>query len=100
MTSYEVPTTTGSSSSKGSSSFGGQVLVKVTKPKSVSQVFDQTRLFFSSLVILSQNVTMSFVGGASDGKVWVTILPVFVYMEVFLTTVVPDNECGTLDPHP
>jgi regulator of replication initiation timing len=44
-------------------------------------------MFFSSLVLLSQNVTMSTTGGEADGKVWVTLLPVFVYMDDFLTTV-------------
>ena len=87
MTAYEVPTATGSSSSKTTTSFGGQVLVKTTKPKTVQQVFDNTRLLFSSLVLLSQNVTMPVVGGEADGKVWVTLLPVFVYMEAFLTAV-------------
>ena len=63
------------------------MIVKVTKSKSVQQVFDQTLLFFSSLVLLSQNVTLPVVGDDSDDKVWVTLLPVFVYMEVFLTAV-------------
>jgi len=63
------------------------VLVKTTKPKTVQQVYDNTRMFFSSLVLLSQNVTMPTTGGEADGKIWVTLLPVFVYMEDFLTTV-------------
>ena len=87
MTTYEMPTATGSSSSKTASSFGGQVLVKTTKPRTVQQVFDNTRLLFSSLVLLSQNVTIPVVGDEVDGKVWVTLLPVFVYMEAFLTAV-------------
>jgi regulator of replication initiation timing len=82
-----MPTSTGSSSSKASSDLGGQVLVKTTKPRTVRQVYDNTRMFFSSLVLLSQNVTMPTTGGEADGKIWVTLLPVFVYMEDFLTTV-------------
>jgi regulator of replication initiation timing len=87
MTAYEMPTATGSTSSKASSGLGGQVLVKSTRPKTVQQVYDNTRLFFSSLVLLSQNVTMPTTGGEADGKNWVTLLPVFVYMEAFLTAV-------------
>ncbi len=83
MPDYEVPTTTGSSSSKDPSSTGALVIVKVSSPKSVNQVYDQTRLLFSTLVILSQDVKMPVVGGVSDGKIWVTLLPVFVDMEVF-----------------
>ena len=83
MTGYEVPTTTSSSSSKTPSSIGALVLVKSSKPKSVNQEYDQTRLLFSTLVILSQDVKMPVVGGVSDGKIWVTLLPVFVDMEVF-----------------
>jgi len=87
MTAYEMPTATGASSSKAASGLGGQVLVKTTKPKTVQHVYDNTRMFFSSLVLLSQNVTMPPTGGEADGKVWVTLLPVFVYMEAFLTAV-------------
>jgi len=87
MTAYEMPTATGASSSKAASGLGGQVLVKTTKPKTVQHVYDNTRMFFSSLVLLSQNVTMPPTGGKADGKVWVTLLPVFVYMEAFLTAV-------------
>ena len=46
-------------------------------------MYDQTRLLFSTLVILSQDVKMPVVGGVSDGKIWVTLLPVFVDMEAF-----------------
>jgi hypothetical protein len=77
MTDYEVPTTTVSSSDKTPSSIGALVLVKSSKPKSVNQVYDQTLLFFSTLVILSQDVKMLVVGGVSDVKIWVTLLPVF-----------------------
>ena len=79
MTDYEVPTTTVSSSSKVPSSIGDLVLVKSSKPKSVNQVYDQTLLLFSTLVILSQTVKMPVVGGVSDGKIWVTLLPVLVF---------------------
>ena len=82
-----MPTTTVSSSSKAPSSIGALVFVKSSKPKSVNQVYDQTLLLFSTLVILSQDVKMPVVGGVSDGKIWVTLLPVFVYMETFLTPV-------------
>ena len=63
-----MPTATGSSSTKASSGLGGQVLVKTTKPRTVQQVYDNTRMFFSSLVLLSQNVTMPTTGGEADGK--------------------------------
>ena len=59
----------------------------LTKPKTVQHVYDNTRLFFSSLVLLSQNITMPTTGEEADGKVWATLLPVFVYMEAFLTSV-------------
>ena len=101
MTGYEVPTTTASSSSKAPSSIGALVLVKSSKPKSVNQEYDQTRLLFSTLVILSQDVKMPVVGGVSDGKIWVTLLPVFVYMEAFFDCGhVPGNERGALDLNP
>jgi hypothetical protein len=58
MTSYEMPTATGPSPRKTVSGLGGQVLVKTTKPKTVLQVYDNTLLFFNSLVLLSQNVTI------------------------------------------
>ena len=74
-----MPTTTASSSSKAHSSIGALVLVKSSKPESVNQVYDQTRLLFSTLVILSQDVKMPVVGGVSDGKIWVTLLPVLVF---------------------
>ena len=79
MTDYEVPTTTASSSSKVPSSVVALVLVKSSKPKSVNQVYDQTLLLFSTLMILSQTVKMPVVGGVSDGKIWVTLLPVLVF---------------------
>jgi hypothetical protein len=67
MTAYEMPTVTGSTSSKAASGLGSQVLVKTTKPKTVQQVYDNTRMFFSRLVLLSQNVTIPTTGGEADG---------------------------------
>ena len=87
MPAYEVSTTTGSSSTKASSSATGMVLAKASRPKSVVHVFEQTRLLFSTLVLLSQNVKVPVENGSSDAKVWVTLLPVFVYLDAFLTAV-------------
>ena len=100
MPAYEVSTTTGSSSTKASSGATGMVLAKASKPKSVAQVFEQTRLLFCTLVLLSQNVKVPTDDGSSDGKVWVTLLPVFVYLDVFFDgRLVSGNECRSLDPH-
>ena len=69
------------------STTGRQVVVETTRSKTVQEVYDNTLLFFSNLVLLSQNVTMPTTGDETDGKVWVTLLPVFVYMEALLTVV-------------
>ena len=81
-----MPSSTASASKKAPS-VGGLVVIKASKPRSINHVYDQTRLLFSTLVILSQDVKMPVEGGALEGKTWVTLLPVFVYMEAFLAAV-------------
>ena len=73
-----MPSSTASASKKAPS-VGGLVVIKASKPRSINHVYDQTRLLFSTLVILSQTVKLPVVGGVSDGKIWVTLLPVLVF---------------------